>query len=383
MAKLPLIAYEPLVESGSLYGRKFVDDITDNHDNYTHIVMAVGGFDSASFSLGGTADYLKDWYDDGLSRRIVAYNPEGVPIWEGFVNRLNLSAGTLKKTKSVEGMYNRVYMRYNPLITSVSPPLEKSPVTLVLSDDESQDKWGVKSVVIPGGGRTDTTAFNWGRTVLRERKEPNTGEDVSTSAGGGYSLDVECLGYYHTLKWIPYTSTVGGSIQAHQVIQDILRYYNTVNGGWISQDFGLMDYSFALARRGYSDLPDCWSVIESIINAGGAGGERWVGGIYQNRQMIFKAAEAIDGLYSDEYQLYRSLSDQGQFVYDVATGTEIKPWDMTPDKVLHTIDVNVGGTRDLMYIEQVRFSEPYSLELVGGDDQRLAIFLSQRGLPGL
>lgn len=363
---LNLIAYEPIINASVLYGLNFTDDLTENHQNYTHTINAVGGFESASFSLGGTPEYLKDWYDDGLMRRIVMYSPEAVPVWEGFVNRLNLTAGSLKKTKSIEGMFNRVYMRYNPLDTSLSPPLEKAPTTLVFDDILSQSEWGVKSVVISGGGRTDDMAFNWGRTILRERKQPVTGEDVSTGNVGGYSLEVECLGYYHTLKWIPYISALGGSVQAHQAIQEVLQYFNGINGSWISQDFGLMDYSFASAKRGYNNYPNCWSVIEDVIQAGGASGERWVGGIYQDRRMVFKRAEAIDGLYADEYQLYRSLSDQGQFIYDVATGTEVKPWDMTPDKVLHTVDFNVGGTRDLMYIEQVRFSEPYTAESVRG-----------------
>lgn len=41
------------------------------------------------------------------------------------------------------------------------------------------------------------------------------------------------------------------------------------------------------------------------------------------------------------------------------------------------------GPRNLMYIEQITFTEPYGLQLVGGDDERLDIFLTQRGLPGL
>lgn len=41
---------------------------------------------------------------------------------------------------------------------------------------------------------------------------------------------------------------------------------------------------------------------------------------------------------------------------------------------------NVEG---FMYIEQITYTEPYGLSLVGGDDQRLAVFLAQRGLPGI
>lgn len=386
MAGLTLVAYESLIESNVLYGRNFIDDLTANHDGYTHTINAVGGFDSASFRLGGTRDYLDDWFNDGLMRRVVLYNPEAIAVWEGFASSLSLNSGTQKKTKSVDNLINRIYMRYSPLDTSVSPPLELPARTDIYNDVDSQALYGIKAHVISGGGRTAASAFNWATTVLRERKDVKIGEDVNTSSGDAYSLQVDCLGYHHALKWIPYISAIAGSIQSHQVIQEILAYFNTINGGWISQNFGLMDYNFATSRRGYNDLTSCWDIIfgsNGIIQNGGLSGERWVGGLYQNRQMVYKAAETIDGLYADEFELYRSLEDSGQFIFDAAAGTEVKPWDMLPDRVLHTADVNVGGNRDLMYIEQVRYTEPYTVELVGGDDQRLEVFLSRKGLPGI
>ncbi len=57
----------------------------------------------------------------------------------------------------------------------------------------------------------------------------------------------------------------------------------------------------------------------------------------------------------------------------------------TGDKlIIHS--VLIPGPRDtagLMYIEQITYTEPYVLRLIGGDDQRLAVFLAQRGLPGI
>jgi hypothetical protein len=383
---LSLMAYEPIVQSRGLYSRDFVDDLTDKHERYNHTISAVGGFDTATFQLGGSRDYIEDWFNDGLMRRIVLYSPESIPVWEGFVSNMEMVTGSKKKTKSVDALINKVYMYYSPLNTAVSPPLELPPVTLVFDDIPSQLEFGVKSIILNGGGRTTESAFNWGRTVLRDSKDVKIGETVNTRSSDVYSLNVECLGYYHTLKWLPYVSIASsGTLPSHQVIQEVLTYFNKINSGWVSSDFGLMDYNFSTARRAYRDYDkSCWDVIEKeIIEMGGNGGERWVGGLYQNRQFVYKVAETIDGLYADEFQLYRSLKDAGQLIYDTATGTEVKPWDMLPDKVLHTVDVNVGGDRDLMYIEQIKYTEPYGLELVGGDDRRLAVFLARRGLPGL
>lgn len=381
MPKFALIASESLVNSQGLYAAEFADDITNNHEGWTHTINAVGGFEAANFSLKGDKDYLKDWFDEGILRRVVYFNPEAIPVWEGFVSRMRFTSGTIQETKTIDNLYNRVYMVYNPLDTSTSPPTELPSKTLIFNDVPSQLKYGVKAIVISGGGRTDAVAFDWGQTVLKNRKEIANGESDNITAQDAYSLEVECLGYYHTLKWIPYIKNVTGSLQSQQVIQEVLDYFNTINGSWLSQNFGLMDYNFATSPRGYDDLPSCWDVIENVIKSGGRGGERWVGGIYQNRQFIYKSAEEVDGLYSDEFQLYRSLEDTGQFIYDSATGTEVKPWDMTPDKILHTVDINAGGSRHLKYIEQVTYTEPYGLTLVGEDDERLSVFLARRGLP--
>lgn len=62
---------------------------------------------------------------------------------------------------------------------------------------------------------------------------------------------------------------------------------------------------------------------------------------------------------------------------------EESPAEPEPEPEPTIVAVVVKDTENLMYIEQVTFREPYSLQLVGGDDQRLAIFLKQRGLPGL
>lgn len=333
-----LKAFEPLSEQG-LYARKFIDDITGNHESGTFTISAVGGFEQSSFVLKGDIDYIEDWYNDGLMRRIVWENPEGIQIWEGYIHRMRYSVSSLQKTKSIESMFNRIYLRYSPLNTSVSPPIALAPQTLIIDDIDSQNRWGVKAGIIAGGERTDDTVYDWGRTVLREKKDIPEGESVNTRQSTNPVLEVECRGYYHVLKWLPYIAAKTGKIQSHQVIQEILEYFNTINGSWISQDFSFLDYNFRQSRRGYNELKSCWEVMADIIREGGAGGERWVGGLYQNRQFIYKQAESLDGLYGVNFDLYRSLSDQGQFIFDQASGTEVKPWDMLPDRILKTVEI--------------------------------------------
>lgn len=375
---LTLKAYEPLSEQG-LYAREFIDDITANHEGYTHTISAVGGFDTAQFTLKGDRDYLDDWFQDGLMRRIEAQNPEGIQIWEGYVSRMRYTVGTLVKTKTVDNMFNRVYVRFAPLDFSVFPPIASPPQTWTFDDADSQARYGIKSLVVPGGERVPSTVYDWGRTILKNRKDVQIGEAINTSGQDSLLIDFECRGYWHALKWIPYINEVAGSVQGHQAIEEALRYFNSQNQGWLPMNFPWMDYQYRSVRRGSDSLQSCYEYINNIILEGGAGGERWVGGFYQDRKFVYKQAEDILGLYGVHLDLFRTLSDRAQFVYDSATGVEVKPWDMVPDRILGTVD-DIG---DNMYIEQMTFREPYGLQLVGGDDERLAVFLKQRGLPGV
>jgi hypothetical protein len=382
MSTLSLYAYEPIAEAQGLYSRDFIDELTSNHENGNFSISAVGGFEQSTFVLRGTRDYLDDWYNDGILRRIVWYNPEAVQIWEGYVSRMRYVFGDTQKTKTVDGYYNRVYLRYAPLDTSVSPPVAGVPVNIIVDNIDQQLKYGVKSAIISGGERADQTAYDWSRNVLKERSEIPEGDSINTLSSENPGIEIEAKGYYHTLKWLPYIKDATGRIQSHQVIQEVLEYFNGINPGWISQNFGWMDYNFAKATRGYDNLISCWDVIANIIREGGLGGERWIGGLYQNRKMTYKPAEDLAGLYGQDFQYRRALEDPNKFIYDAATGAEVKPWDIVPDRVLHTTDMSLGQ-RDLMYIESTVFREPYGVQLIGNDDQRLEVFLAQRGLPAI
>lgn len=68
--------------------------------------------------------------------------------------------------------------------------------------------------------------------------------------------------------------------------------------------------------------------------------------------------------------------------FTATEGTAVKWWALSFGVPAGPAPVEITA-RNIMYIEQVTFREPYGLQLVGGDDERLDIFLTQRGLPGL
>lgn len=340
MPNLALLANEPLTEIG-LYSRDFLDDLTDNHEGYTHTISAVNGYDTANFTLKGNKEYLDDWFNDGLMRRILFTNPEGIVVWEGFVNRINYTIGTLQRTKTIETMFNRIYLTYSPKDTSVFPPLVLPPTTIIVDDLDSQAQWGVKATVVKGSELTDEEAFAWASFGLDNSKEVLIGETVNTLSTSLPTIKLECKGYIHTLKWLPYINeNTTGQIQAHQVIQEVLLFFDAVNPTWVSTNFGLMDYNFRLEARAADEFRTCYDIIKGIITRGGLAGERWVGGVYQERIFDYKPAEDFSKLYSEFHVLRRAVgTDDNVRIFDEEMGTEIKPWDMLPERILKTVDI--------------------------------------------
>jgi hypothetical protein len=288
--------------------------------------------------LKGDRAYLDSWFDDGLMRRVVYHNPEGVPVWEGFVEKMKYSVGTIQKTKSMNGMYNRVYMRFSPLDTSAIPVTAGIPITLPYDDVDSQAKWGVKATVINGGELTHAEAYAWSQVVLRTAGEPQLGEQVNTQESGPPNIAITLKGYFEVLNWLPYLSASLGDLPAQQVIAEVLQYYNTINPGWISTSQDWMDWNHRPERRVAGEYNTCWKVITNIIQRGGVSGERWIGGFYQSRTFLYKPAEDFKELYGDYLFYTRRLSDPAQRIYD-ENGVEIRPWDVVPDRILMTVDV--------------------------------------------
>lgn len=375
---ISILVYSSLsVPSDRIYNIQFLESLNKNKSGYSQTVNSQGGYDVAKFNIYGDKSYLDDWFSKGLMRRIVVIDDTATVIWEGFVNQLLYSFGDTQKTKTIETMYNRVYNHYSPLDTSVSPPVAGDPITLIMDNVDSQYYWGVKSIVISGGERVDNTVYNWTRKVLDNRADIPKGEAINTGQQNEPSIEVSCKGYYHALKWLPYIASGTGTSSHDTIIKAVITYFNTINN-WFSSDYTQVDYNYQKSGVRYDELISCWDVIANLTREGGLGGESWVAGIYQDRRLIYKPAEDLAGLYGSEPTYYRYLNDPNKMIYNTVTGTEVKPWNILPDRILKTIDQ--FDSEDL-YIEAVTFTEPYNYQIVGGDDNRLETYLAQKGLP--
>ena len=85
---------------------------------YKHSYAAVGGCDTAAFSLALTHKEAELWLEQHLGNRVAVYVDNPVtPIWEGFVNRMKWQVGGLTFTVSLDQLMNRVTVSHSPAAT--------------------------------------------------------------------------------------------------------------------------------------------------------------------------------------------------------------------------------------------------------------------------
>lgn len=130
--------FDPLAQ-----GTAQIDNLTSAVSSYSHEINAFGGYWSARIRLDGRQVDLEDWYERGLDRRIVAYSPDGLVVWEGFVNSVRLTLGGLQKTIGpVLEIANNVRLTYS-FIAAGGVNIGIRVTTDEVDDYESQARYGI------------------------------------------------------------------------------------------------------------------------------------------------------------------------------------------------------------------------------------------------
>ena len=335
--KNSLFAYNGIDADGNfIYDREFLTNLTGKYEKWKHKIAALGGYKSASFTLTEEQIDLDDWWNDGLMRKLIYRNPEGVPIFEGFVSKLAYSFGTDNMTRQIQDHHNRIYMRFTE-VTPKGKAVDGDPRVIIVNDTSFQRRFGIKSKVVNGGEITADEAYAWARAELTNGARVKTGMGINVSGTSTPNIKVTVDGFYKTLEWIPYYSTSDDEVPAHDFIKAVLAQFSTVNPGFINTDYSWMDYNFLRVRARSEDYNTCWKLINDVVNYGGLGGERWVLGLSSDRRVIYKPAETITNIYNTEGHYTRTLRDPKKRIYQEGLGV-VQPWDMLPDRIIVTID---------------------------------------------
>jgi len=353
--------------------RQDVDTFHERMDteNENYSITANVGFDRASFVLRGSPETLRAWFRAGLARDVTWTAPDGRQAWQGYINRMSLTIGASRRTRSLGDLANRIYYVYTALDTSTTPPTAGAQTTITQNDTDSQTQFGVKTTTISGGEKTATAATTDTAAILADSAQIWEDGSDKLRGGGDPQLQVDLLGYAWMLDWFNYSNASGGTIDRDALIKLIIAADpNSI----LSTDLTRIDANTEEVEQYRDGSRSGWSLTQEVGQAG-ANSARWVAGVYENRKMIYKQSEGVDStgaeLTANKHSIItRSIYDVGERFFDRA-GRELQPWQIRPDRLVLT----TGLSRAPQYVEQVSFSAPVGLEIKSKDANPLRNFV--------
>lgn len=328
------------------------------------------GFRTGSFTIKGSADYLADWFKNGLARDVTWRGPDGFTCFRGYVSRVAYEFGGFARTKEIEKFANQViyiYTRINAGGDSLGQ------YTITVNDTESQNQYGVKTVIVGGGEKTATNATTAALSELATVNTPPIGETEITQNAKEPVVKVRMTGYFFMLDWYAVNLSTGLYTDSSNLITSVMS--QDPNG--IFTDTSGIDSNSSQAVSEYANKIASKIVLETALVGReldpGVTGEAWVAQVWENNRLIFKAAEGIDSnldpLPSNKKNfLYRRVNDAGN-VYTDSTGKEIPWWHIRPDSLVFT----EGIPGPPIYVTQTSFMPPASLTL-SGRGQKSSLF---------
>ena len=363
-------------------GPKFIQSFERSVSAYTHEISAEYGFDNARIDLTVGDDEIIDWLEHGLGRDIVVRNAGGEAVWEGFVDAVEILQGPRSiRFGPINELANRLAVLFTEADPTADPPTTGiRTITTYAENEASQDAYGVWELVTNGGSRTRVSANQVRDAELSGRAWPEGTRTLSTG-GDVPSISLDCLGYWAWLRAFTYNDDENVSTTASGKVLLVLAEEASGNGV-LSTDYGLIGDNDVLIERFEDQYRKGSDVIKDVAKMGDENYDRWLFGIYENRQAQF--AVIPDTI---AYQNRRGDRD----LIEIYGGGELMPWDIRAGRWMAWPDLIVGPplpqTRSGMYadlrvelIERVTFTAPYDLSVNGERITTTPQALAQLGL---
>ncbi len=381
---LSILVSDPLVKTDrTSYGR-----FSNQIETYSHDIRSFGGFFSARLKINNSQNDIEDWIDrggaTGLGRHIVVYNPAGVIIWEGFVNKINVALGGFSFSLGpLMEISNRVTVIYSAVDTSTTPPTVGTRIkTDTVNDTDSQALYGIIERIVSTGGAIDAEATRVGDSWLEERSNPLTNSKDNVSGDSGPSLSLSCLGYSHWLKLYAYNQTVtSGNINLSQKIENVITaQLNSI----FSTDFkDITENTFQVPAFDDKDKK-AETILKQLQQLGDSSGNRYNLGVFADRKVIYSQAPTI-------HELQRRLT--GNEGITDRLSAPVDPWDVTSGKWMFYPDFLTGRIPPVTtatlrtdpratYIEGVKFTTPWQVSVSGDKAGELDQIMAQLGFKG-
>jgi len=301
-------------------------NITSMALDWKRSIRAAGGYWLGSFSLSSESmrrDELIWWYNHYLGKRIVEESV-GILSWEGLIYEMSLTLDGIqyRRTLDKEWFHNKVKVFYRDAGVQAS--------TGWAENTDSSDEYGEIQYI-----DTISEAVAAAATALRDTRLADFAFPRSRMVGGlefggqprewaADNLQITVAGYVATMNWRYRESSIAATA-ASTAIADLVDDSEFVLAGVIDTNSMNVDMDCTTPQR-------LWDAIEDIISQGDASGNRWVGGVYQDRKFNYNQAAT-----EVEYYIRNGiLMDRG--------GSRVIPSLLKPDFIVRNVNAPSGGT---------------------------------------
>lgn len=304
----------------------FIANITPIARDWQRSTRARGGYWLGSFHLSQedlSRNELNWWFAHYLGNHI-REKTAGYPSWEGMIFEMTLAQDGIqyRRTLDKEWFHNKVKVIYRDA--------DAQSETAWSENTDSSDEYGEMQYIDPIGEATAAAAG-----ALRDTRLADFGFPRSRMIGGlEFSsepkeqivdqLQITVMGYVATMNWRYRESSIAATA-ASTALEDLVDDSEFVTAGAIDSNSLSVDVDCSTPQR-------LWDAIEDILLLGDASGNRWMGGVYEDREFDYnQAATEI------EYYIRNGiLIDKG--------GSAVIPSLLKPDFIVRNANAPAGGT---------------------------------------
>jgi len=359
----------------------------DSINSYQHTTSANMGFDVMSMSTVGDTPFIEEWVESGLARHIEVTESGGGVIWEGFVNKIDVSIGGFKMSIGpLKDMINRAKVTFNQIDWNVTPPVGGDQVTTQWRDDPiSMARFGVLEGILTGGEGKTEEMDDLISSLLPEIAWPAS-ESSFSLGGSGIDLRIECLGYGHLLDKYYYSQqAVAGEQNASSKVKAIL----------LASPNNVFDFSDASIDKNEEQVgifedgqKTAMAILKDISNMGGVSPEtgeadtRFIFGVYKKRIFEYRAVSPRI--------VYRTRLTDGRIENEA--GGFPAPWTIMPGVWMKIDDAFIGKISEYtrpsedpskIFIESVTYNAPYGISIRGGRASTFRKRIERLGIGGI
>lgn len=347
-------------------GTSFIKHFGRIYD-YRHRILAVGGCDTASFTLAVIPSEAEHIFEDWIGNAVNFFGKNPVlPVWQGMISRITYEYGNIKFSRSLEEMANNAISVYH------SRAAGTINTTTATSLPASIATYGQKQITIDALGQQSSSLLqrvtNLAAARLAVRSYPQSSSVFSTQSGEARLL-IECIGYYRTLDWELYYNTTTGTVTLSTILADVITGLTNGTIFFDNSDTSGISISTYNHQRYDTMGKTAWQYLMSFTEAGD-GVTPWVMGL---NVAINPSARKFYLRAQNRVQAYTATVKRSPGIIRNLYGGVVAPYEVQPDCILKYIDVlpgwnGAGEDPRQVYVEAVDFDANRMQATIQGND---------------